>query len=136
MEVYGIRVKEGFITPSPHRVTDLVNISHENINTIKQLNSWRGLYKTLAGHHHHLLHYMHPFDKFASSKKSSDPLEWTTNLLMAFKEAKAQLHEINRTYLPHPTEQLILKPDAAKVNICIGWVLYAVSNPLIRSSFQ
>ena len=129
VEVYGIRVQNGFIGPSPHRIKDLGNVNYENIKTIKQLNSWRGLYKTLIGHLPHLSHVMEPFDKFVSSKKSSDSLTWSPELLLAFKEATAHLEEINKTYLPRPHDQLILKPDAAKVNTCSGWVLYAVTGP-------
>ena len=40
VEVYGMRVKNGYITPSPHRITDLGNVDHESIKTVKQLNSW------------------------------------------------------------------------------------------------
>ena len=129
VEVYGIRVNNGFIAPSPHRITDLGNINHETIKTVKQLNSWRGLYKTLAGHLPHLSHFMQPFDRFAATKKSSDTLVWTDELLQAFRNAKAHLTEVNKTYLPRPSDQLILKPDAAKLNICTGWVLYALRNP-------
>ena len=108
-----------------HHTESMGNIKHEDIKTIKQLNSWRGLFKTLIGHLPHLSHFMAPFDKYASSRKSSDPLTWPPDLLLAFKEAKAQLQEINKTYLPKPTDQLILKPDSAKVDTCSGWVLYA-----------
>ena len=69
---------------------------------------------------------MEPFDKFASSKKSSDKMEWSPELLLAFKTAKSQLQKINKTYLPHPDDQLILKPDAAQIKTSIGWVLYAL----------
>ena len=126
VEVYGIRIQNGFVAPSPHKVTNLGNIGHEDIKTVKQLNSWRGLYKTLIGHLPQLSHYMEPFDRFASSKKSSDKLEWTQELLTAFRNAKSHLSEINKTYIPNPQEQLILKPDAAKVKTSVGWVLYAI----------
>ena len=49
---------------------------------------------------------------------------WT--LVITFKNAQSHLEHINQTYLPHPTDRLILKPDAAKVNTCIVWVLYAL----------
>ena len=38
----------------------------------------------------------------------------------------SQLPLINKTYLPRPSDQLILKPDAAKIKTCVGWVLYAI----------
>ena len=83
VEVYGIRITNGFVNQSPHRVTDLGNVKMEDIKTIKQLNSWRGLYKTLIGHLPHLSSYMEPFDKFTASKKSSDTLQWTPDLTVA-----------------------------------------------------
>ena len=126
VEVYGVRVKDGFVSPSPHRVSDFGKIKEENIRTIKQLNSWRGLFKTLIGHIPHMSYYMNPFDKLAGAKKSSDPMTWTPELRLAFKDASAQLEKINKTFLPKPSDTLILKPDAAKVNTCTGWVLYAV----------
>ena len=126
VEVYGIRVSNGFVQPSPHRVTDLGKINMTDIKTVRQLNSWRGLYKTLIGHLPHLSYYMEPFDKFSSSRKPADTVEWTQELSLAFKNAMAHLDEINKTFLPKPTDRLILKPDAAKTNTCIGWVLYAL----------
>ena len=69
---------------------------------------------------------MEPFDKFVASKKSSDKFEWSPELKIAFKNATAHLKEINKTFLPRPSDQLILKPDTAKVNACTGWVLYAL----------
>ena len=100
VEVYGIRIQNGFIAPSLHKVTNLGNIGHEDIKTVKQLNSWRGLYKTLIGHLPQLSHYMEPFDRFASSKKSSDKLEWTQELLTAFRNAKSHLSETGVYILP------------------------------------
>ena len=63
VEVYGVRIKDGCVMPSQHRVSNLGEIKMEDIKTIKQLNSWRGLYKTLIGHLPHLSFYMDPFDK-------------------------------------------------------------------------
>ena len=126
VEVYGVRIKDGHVMPSPHRISNLGDIDIENIKTVKQLNSWRGLFKTLIGHLPYLSFYMDPFDKIVGSKKSGDTLEWTPELIIAFKNAKSQLEKINKTYLPSPEDRLILKPDAAKINTCTGWVLYAV----------
>ena len=69
---------------------------------------------------------MEPFDKFTGSRKSSDTFEWTQELTIAFKAAIAHLKNINKTFLKKTTNRLILKPDAAKVKTCVGWVLYAL----------
>ena len=55
-------------------------------------------------------------------------MEWTPELSLAFKEAIAQLDKVNSTFLPKPSDRLILKPDTAKVKTCTGWVLYAIRN--------
>ena len=49
-------------------------------------------------------------------------------LVASIQRGKISVDEINKTYLHHPSDQLILKPDAAKVNSCTGWVLYAVKS--------
>ena len=46
-EVYGYRIKQGHVLPSAHIVSDLGDIKLEDLKTVKQTNSWRGLYKTL-----------------------------------------------------------------------------------------
>ena len=124
-EVYGLRICKGRVLPSPHIVDNLGKVQCENITTVKQLNSWRGLYKTLIGHIPHLAVFMEPFDKVTAAKKPAEKINWSPELRLAFKAASAHLDKINETFLPRPTDQLILKPDSARVKTCTGWVLYA-----------
>ena len=49
----------------------------------------------------------------------------TPVLRAAFNSAASHLTNNNKTYLPHPEDKLILKPDTAKTKICTGWALYA-----------
>ena len=53
-------------------------------------------------------------------------MEWTPELRAAFNAATAHLANINKTFLPHLEDKLVLKPDMAKVKICTGRALYAV----------
>ena len=124
-EVFGHRIKQGFVSPSPHIVSNLGMIKLEDMKTVKQVNSWKGLYKTLIAHLPHLAFYMNPFDKATAGKNSRDSMVWTPELRMAFNNALSHLTNINKTYLPHPEDKLILKPDTAKTKICTGWALYA-----------
>ena len=48
--VFGMRVSEGKISPSAHVIETLGEVKMEELKTNKQVNSWKGLYKTLAGH--------------------------------------------------------------------------------------
>ena len=125
-EVYGYRIRKSHVHPSPHIVSNLGEVKIDDLKTIKQVNSWRGLYKTLIAHLPHLAFYMNPFDKATAGRKSIDKMDWTPELRAAFNAASAHLGNINRTYLPHPEDKLILKPDTAKVKLCTGWALYAV----------
>ena len=125
-EVYGYRIKNGKVAPSQHIITNLGKTNIEDLKTVKQINSWKGLYKTLIGHLPHLAHFMSPFDQATASKESKSKFDWTPQLTSAFNAAIKQLDQINETYLPHPDDQLILKPDTAKVPLCTGWTLYAI----------
>jgi hypothetical protein len=111
--------------PSPHIVSNLGEIKLEDLKTVKQINSWKGLYKTLIAHLPHLAFYMNPLDKATAGKNSRDSMVWTPELRAAFNSAASHLANINKTYLPHPEDKLILKPDIAKTKICTGWALYA-----------
>ena len=124
-EVFGQRISNGKVSPSDHAVTSLGDIKLEEVKTIKQLNSWRGLYKTLIQHLPDLASMMAPFDKVAASKPSTELVDWSVEgRIAAFNRAKAQLKKINALYLPKPGEKLLLLPDTACEDNCTGWVLY------------
>jgi hypothetical protein len=124
-EVFGHRVVEGKIRPSDHIVTSLGRTSIKDLNTVKQVNSWKGLYKTLMRHLPHLANFMAPFDAACGGKASSSQFDWTMpGVVAAFNEATLHLKEVKETYLPHPEEQLVLQPDTSSSNLCSGWVLY------------
>ena len=94
---------------------------------MKQVNSWKGLYKTLIRHLPHLATVMMPFDQACASKASSSKFDWSRpGILAAFNTATSHLKEIRTTYLPRPEEQLVLQPDTSSSNLCTGWVLYTI----------
>ena len=124
-EVYGFRITRGHVMPSSHIISNLGLAKMDDIKTIKQVNSWKGLFKTLLAHVPHLAFYMSPFDSATAGKNSKDKFTWTPELRAAFNSATGNLSRINKTYLPHPDDKLFLKPDTAKVKACTGWALYA-----------
>ena len=123
-EIYGYRIKNGSVLPSDHAVKTLGKAKLEDLITNKQINSWKGLYKTLIGHLPALSNVMAPFDAATSGKGQHEKFVWTPALTSAFNAAMRHLDKINATFLPKPSEQLILLPDAMSVSPCIGWVLY------------
>ena len=47
-EVFGHRISNGTVTPSEHNIKSLGVAKIEEIKTNKQMNSYKGLYKTLS----------------------------------------------------------------------------------------
>ena len=126
-EVFGHRVVNGAVRPSDHIVSTLAATTTAELVTVKQVNSWKGLYKTLIRHLPHLAAYMHPFDQACKSKASTSRFDWDRpGIVAAFNEATAHLQEIQATYLPKPSEQLVLEPDTSSSHLCTGWALYCL----------
>ena len=123
-EVYGYRVKNGCIEPSEHIKDSLGKTNIESLVTVKSVNSWKGLYKRLIGHLPGLASVMSPFDAATGGKSSREKFVWTPALTAAYNVAMSQLSQINKTFLPDPSEQLVLLPDTMSVPPCTGWVLY------------
>ena len=122
--MYGYRILNGCVKPSEHTIKTLGQTKIENLVTVKQVNSWKGLYKTLIGHLPALSNVMAPFDSATGDKTSNEKFPWSPALTSAFNLAMRHLSKINQTYLPNPSEQLILLPDAMSTLPCVGWVLY------------
>ena len=124
-EVFGHKISNGTITPSEHTITSLGEMKTEDIKTNKQMNSYKGLYKTLSRHLPDMASMMAPFDKATAGKLSSGKFDWDEpGNVSAFNRAQKQLEKINKTYLPRPEEKLYLMPDTASEDICTGWALY------------
>jgi len=103
-EIYGYRVKNGKISLSDHTITSLGKAKTEELLTVRQVNSWKGLYKMLIGHLLSLSNVMSPFDSATSGKNPSEKFAGT----------------------PKSSEQLLLLPDAMSTSPYVGWVLYVI----------
>ena len=124
-EIYGHRIRDGKVRPSDHIVSTLATTTIESLTTVKQVNSWKGLYKTLIRHLPNLASLMAPFDAACAGQTSAGPFDWSKpGILAAFNAATEHLGKVMETYLPDPQEQLALMPDTADINLCTGWVLY------------
>ena len=124
-EVFGHRIKGGEVRPSDHNIKSLLETSPDQLKTVRQVNAWKGLYKTLIRHLPNLAEFMSPFDTACGGKESVSQFDWSKpGILQAFNAATNQLDKIHHTVLPNPSEQLFLMPDTSKSNLCTGWVLY------------
>ncbi len=124
IEVFGHRIIDGKVHPSDHILTSLGKSSIDQLNTVKQVNSWKGLYKTLLSSIPGLAHILNPFDKAVAGSNSKDTFTWTPDLIASFNNAMSHLENVNKLTLPHPSEQLILMPDGARTPGGIGWALF------------
>ena len=115
----------GTLSPSPHRKQALQAVQMEDLQTVKDIRSWVGLYKTFLYHTPNLTKIMDPFDKLTGDKDSKDIIIWTTELKQAFQIAKDHISNIREVYLPHPEDQLIITTDGARNPPGIGFVLQA-----------
>ena len=127
-EVYGVKLQNGTISPSDHVLTTLGITSIDQLKSVKHVNAWRGLYKTLLHNLPHLSNFMHPFDVATANKASKDPFTWTPELTAAFNAAQTHLKNARSLTLPAPHEQLVLQPDGAQRPPAIGWVLSVIRN--------
>ena len=75
----------GFIEPSPHRVNALKNTKHTDINNVKDLRSYLGLYKTLLQASPNLTLILNPFDLEVADRESKETINWTRDLISQFQ---------------------------------------------------
>ena len=120
--------KGGFLAPSPHRINSLKNTSYKDIQCIKDLRSWLGLYKTLMPASPSLTLILDPFDKVIADRDSKDDVNWNETLKMHFTKAKEAVDSIQTLYLPDPNDQLLIVVDAAKAKPGLGHILYAIKD--------
>ena len=89
------RVCDGKVRPSDHIVTSLAATNTESLVTVKQVNSWKGLYKTLIRHLPHLASVMAPFDAACAARPSSEKFDWSKpGMLVAFNTAIKHLEKV------------------------------------------
>ena len=128
-EIYGWKYSlDGSIQPSDHILTDLGLTDLSSLKTVKSVNSWRGLYKTLLPALPNLATLMDPFDRATAQHqtKGLKEFEWTPQLVAAFNLAQDHLKKATTRTLPKPHEQLLLQPDGAQTPPCIGWCLFVL----------
>ena len=128
-EIYGWKYSiDGSIRPSDHVLSDLGVTDIGTLKTVKAVNSWRGLYKTLLPALPSLATLMDPFDKATAQLQTRGikEFEWTPQLVAAFNLAQAHLKKASTRTLPGPHEQLLLQPDGAQTPPCIGWCLFVL----------
>ena len=76
----------GRLTASPHRKPALTNTKANDIQTVQDMRSWVGLFKTLTPR---ISNLPHPFEeKNGTGRDSKEAFQWTFELEKQFHEAK------------------------------------------------
>ena len=118
----------GYLEVSPHRRSSLVNTKEEDITKVKHMHSFIGLYKTLHMATPSLSCLITPLEDTLVGMVSSDPYVWTHAASQRFREAKSHIAKTHTLYLPHPSDQLVIIPDAASCAPGVGHILFAVKD--------
>ena len=121
-----MKLQNNKLSPSDHVLTSLGITSISQLKTAKDVNAWRGLYKTLLHNLPNLAAFMHPFDLATANMSAKDKFTWSPELVAAFNAAQDHLKDARALVLPAPGEQLVLQPDGAQRPPSIGWVLSVI----------
>lgn len=113
---------------SPHRRSSLLNTKEEDIKTIGDMRSFVGLYKTLHIATPAMTRFVTPLEDTVQSLQSKDKYHWNHAASQRFREAQSHIRTSHTLYLPHPNDQLVIKPDGASNQPGIGHTLFAVKD--------
>ena len=118
----------GKLEPSPHRRNALANTKQEDIQKVRDMRSFIGLYNTLRRATPDISTLLDPLIQAVADKDSKDTFVWTHELEMKFREAKSAIENMHTLYLPSPEDRLAMVPDGARMTPGIGHVLYAIKD--------
>ena len=120
----------GTLRASPHKIASLS--SAQPPPTVHGLRSFIGAYKVLSrvlpGH----ASILHPLDQAVAGRQSKEKIDWSDELLTAFRKAQSTLGENKVIHLPRPNDTLWLVTDASSRNRGIGATLYVLRSDKLR----
>ena len=90
------------------------------------MRSFIGLYKTLHIATPNMTRFITPLEDTVQGLQSKDKYVWSHAASQRFREAKSHVTTNHTLYLPHPSDQLVIKPDGASNKPGIGHTLFAV----------
>ena len=96
---------------SPHRLTALAAV--EPPATVHGLHPFIGAYKVLSRVLKGYSAFMDPLDRVTAGRQSRENIEWSEDLLAAFKLAQTSLKDCKPITIPHPDDCLWIVTDAS-----------------------
>ena len=114
---------QGTLSASPHRVTALATVDPPT--TVQGLRSFVGAYKVLSRVLRGYSDLLNPLDRATAGKQSRDKINWSDDLLAAFKEAQLALRSCKTITIPRPSDTLWVVTDGSVKKCGIAATLYA-----------
>jgi hypothetical protein len=116
--------KQGkYLIPDPHRQSRLAEA--ERPGTVRQLRSYLGGYRQFYRCKEEMSSILRELEELVASKKSSEKLTWTEQLMRKFEESKLKIKELDKLYLPRPDDQLVLTSDWSEQGISATlWAMF------------
>jgi hypothetical protein len=113
---------DGTLRASAHRTAALSAVTPPT--TVKGLRSFIGAYKVLSRVLKGYAELLHPLDAVVAGKQSRESIQWSDELLQAFKQAQQALTTTKTITLPRPEDELWIVTDGSVKNRGIGATLY------------
>ena len=117
--------KNDSLHPDPHRILAIQKA--EFPNTVSDMRSYLGTYKTFFKSMENMAQILHPLEQVTGEKDGKAKIEWNPELSKAFKVSQQSIGSISPLYQPKREDQLVITLDWSKKGI--GATLYAVSGP-------
>ena len=114
----------GTIEASSHRIATLTSCSKPT--NVKSMRSFIGAYKILSRVLPQCSGYMKPLDEATAGLQSKDPIKWSEELCVAFREAQNALSTCKNIVLPKASDKLWIVTDGSVKMQGIGATLYVV----------
>ena len=128
--------KEGkMLVPDPHRQNRLAKCPLPN--TVEQLRSYLGGYCTFYRCKADMSMILRELELFVASKKSSEKLEWTKELMEKFEHSKTKIKDLDSIYLPKPDDQLVITSDWSQKGISATlWAMLEDNTPKVVARYS
>ena len=114
----------GTLEASAHRLAALANVTPPT--TVRGLRSYIGAYKVLSRVIKGYANYLDPLDKVAAGRLSGDKIDWSDDLISAFRHSQEALQYCKKITMPRPSDCLWIVTDGSVSNRGIAATLYAL----------
>ena len=103
------------LIPDSHRQNVIANAPLPD--SVRGLRSYLGAYRTFFRCKKDMSNILRDLEEFQANKKSSDKLIWTQELEEKFEISKREIKNLDKLYLPKPSDQLVMTSDWSEKGI-------------------